>query len=108
MKSHLAVFTVAALTAANAFAQMAQPMVGENTTKISDHVWAIMGFPNIAIVVGSRATLVVDTGMGPKMEPRPRAWPPNSRPTTKSSSSPRRTSILNTPPASPAFLPAPS
>jgi glyoxylase-like metal-dependent hydrolase (beta-lactamase superfamily II) len=25
-----------------------------------------MGFPNIAIVVGSRATLVVDTGMGPK------------------------------------------
>ena len=41
-------------------------MVGETTTKISDHVWAIMGFPNIAIVVGSRATLVVDTGMGPK------------------------------------------
>src|SRR5580700_10742890 len=66
MKSHLAVFTVAALTAANAFAQMAQPLVGENTTKISDHVWAIMGFPNIAIVAGSRATLVVDTGMGPK------------------------------------------
>jgi glyoxylase-like metal-dependent hydrolase (beta-lactamase superfamily II) len=25
-----------------------------------------MGFPNIAIVVGSRATLVVDTGLGPK------------------------------------------
>src|SRR5580693_5157713 len=47
-------------------AQMAQPMVGENTTRISDHVWAIMGFPNIAIVAGSRATLVVDTGMGPK------------------------------------------
>ena len=45
---------------------MPQPMVGENTTQISDHVWAIMGFPNIAIVVGSRATLVVDTGMGPK------------------------------------------
>jgi glyoxylase-like metal-dependent hydrolase (beta-lactamase superfamily II) len=54
------------LTAAGAFAQMSQPMVGENTTKISDHVWAIMGFPNIAIVVGDRATLVVDTGMGPK------------------------------------------
>src|SRR5580765_5591531 len=47
-------------------AQMNQPMVGENTTKISDHVWAIMGFPNIAIVVGSRATLIVDTGLGPK------------------------------------------
>jgi glyoxylase-like metal-dependent hydrolase (beta-lactamase superfamily II) len=45
---------------------MAQPLVGESTTKISDHVWAIMGFPNIAIVAGNRATLVVDTGMGPK------------------------------------------
>lgn len=49
-----------------ALAQMAQPMVSENPVKISEHVWAIMGFPNIAIVVGSRATLVVDTGMGPK------------------------------------------
>jgi glyoxylase-like metal-dependent hydrolase (beta-lactamase superfamily II) len=45
---------------------MPQPPVSENTTKISDHVWAIMGFPNIAIVAGDRATLVVDTGMGPK------------------------------------------
>src|SRR5580658_3547353 len=52
--------------AAGAFAQMPQPPVSENTTKISDHVWAIMGFPNIAIVAGNRATLVVDTGMGPK------------------------------------------
>ncbi len=66
MKIHSTVLTVAALTASTAFAQMAQPMVSENTTQISDHVWAIMGFPNIAIVVGSRATLVVDTGMGPK------------------------------------------
>src|SRR5580765_7676509 len=48
------------------FAQMSQPMVGENPTKISDHVWAIMGFPNIAIVVGGHATLVVDTGLGPR------------------------------------------
>jgi len=48
------------------FSQMSQPMLGEDTTKISEHVWAIMGFPNIAIVVGSRATLVVDTGLGPK------------------------------------------
>jgi glyoxylase-like metal-dependent hydrolase (beta-lactamase superfamily II) len=50
----------------NAFAQMSQPLLGENTTKISDHVWAIMGFPNVAIVIGDRATLVVDTGMGPR------------------------------------------
>jgi glyoxylase-like metal-dependent hydrolase (beta-lactamase superfamily II) len=43
-----------------------QPLVGENTVKVSEHVWAIMGFPNIAIVVGSKATLVVDTGLGPR------------------------------------------
>lgn len=42
-----------------------QPVLGQETTKISDHVWAIMGWPNIAIVVGNRATLVVDTGLGP-------------------------------------------
>jgi glyoxylase-like metal-dependent hydrolase (beta-lactamase superfamily II) len=42
-----------------------QPVLGEDTVKISEHVWAIMGFPNIAIIVGSRATLVVDTGLGP-------------------------------------------
>ena len=43
-----------------------QPILNENTTRVSEHVWEIKGFPNIAIVVGSRATLVVDTGMGPK------------------------------------------
>jgi len=74
------------LTAGSAFAQMSQPMVGENTTKISDHVWALMGFPNIAIVVGNRATLVVDTGMGRGTEPPPREWPPDSRQGIKSSS----------------------
>ena len=52
--------------AATAAAQMPQPLLTENTVKISDHVWAIMGFPNIAIVVGDRATLVVDTGLGPR------------------------------------------
>jgi glyoxylase-like metal-dependent hydrolase (beta-lactamase superfamily II) len=34
------------------------------TTKISEHVWVMMGNPNIAIIAGSRATLVVDTGLG--------------------------------------------
>jgi glyoxylase-like metal-dependent hydrolase (beta-lactamase superfamily II) len=39
--------------------------VPENSTKrVSEHVYAIVGFPNIAIVVGTRATLAVDTGMG--------------------------------------------
>lgn len=66
MKSLSIFLTLAALAATSAFAQMSQPMVSENTTKISDHVWTIIGFPNIAIVVGSHATLVVDTGLGPK------------------------------------------
>jgi glyoxylase-like metal-dependent hydrolase (beta-lactamase superfamily II) len=43
-----------------------QPILGEDTVKVSDHVWAIMGFPNIGIVVGPNATLVVDTGLGPR------------------------------------------
>lgn len=47
-------------------AQNAQSLLTENTTRISEHVYAIMGFPNIAIVVGTRATLVVDTGLGPR------------------------------------------
>ena len=54
------------LFAATAPAQMQQGLLKEDTVKISDHVWAIMGFPNIAIVVGDRATLVVDTGLGPR------------------------------------------
>jgi glyoxylase-like metal-dependent hydrolase (beta-lactamase superfamily II) len=42
-------------------------MLPENQlTRVSDHVWAIVGFPNIGIVVGDRATLVVDTGLGPR------------------------------------------
>ena len=45
-------------------AQMQQPMLGEAVVRISDHVWAIMGFPNVGIVVGTRAVLVVDTGLG--------------------------------------------
>ena len=66
MKLLSTLLMLTALATCNAFAQMSQPTVSENTTKISDHVWAIMGFPNIAIVVGKRATLVVDTGLGPK------------------------------------------
>ncbi len=66
MNSLLKAVGLATFAATSALAQMSQPMVSENTTRISDHVWAIMGFPNIAIVVGSHATLVVDTGLGPK------------------------------------------
>jgi glyoxylase-like metal-dependent hydrolase (beta-lactamase superfamily II) len=51
--------------AAAAIAQN-QPVLGEGTVKVSEHVWAIMGWPNIAIVTGNQATLVVDTGLGPR------------------------------------------
>ena len=50
----------------------APPLVRENATvKLTDHVWAIPDFnvglvPNVGIIVGSKATLVVDTGLGPR------------------------------------------
>jgi glyoxylase-like metal-dependent hydrolase (beta-lactamase superfamily II) len=66
MKSLLTLLTEIALLATGAAAQMSQPMIGQNIAKISDHVWAILGFPNIAIVVGTHSTLVVDTGLGPR------------------------------------------
>lgn len=56
----LEAFVLGVLTAQN------QPLLGEDTVKISDHVWAIMGWPNIGIIVGNRVTLVVDTGLGPR------------------------------------------
>ncbi len=43
-----------------------QSLVGQSVSKVSEHVWTIIGFPNIGIVVGDRATLVVDTGLGPR------------------------------------------
>jgi glyoxylase-like metal-dependent hydrolase (beta-lactamase superfamily II) len=46
--------------------QRPSPILTEDTVKVSDHVWAIMGFPNIGIVVGGRGVLVVDTGLGPR------------------------------------------
>jgi glyoxylase-like metal-dependent hydrolase (beta-lactamase superfamily II) len=64
MKLLLLLFTAATAATGQACAQSHDPMVQETPTKVSEHVWALMGFPNIAIVLGSRATLVVDTGMG--------------------------------------------
>jgi glyoxylase-like metal-dependent hydrolase (beta-lactamase superfamily II) len=56
------------LLAAPAQAQMpgsASPVLQENVVKhVSDHVYVIMGYPNVEFVVGNRATLVVDTGLG--------------------------------------------
>jgi glyoxylase-like metal-dependent hydrolase (beta-lactamase superfamily II) len=61
-----ALVVLSGMTFPTASAQMTQPLLGEDASKISDHVWAIMGFPNVAIVIGERATLVVDTGLGPR------------------------------------------
>jgi len=58
--------TLSVLAAAIAVAQDDMPLIEETSTRVSDHVWAIVGWPNIAIVVGNRATLVVDTGLGPR------------------------------------------
>jgi len=60
---------LAALLVCPAFLGSAQEsmLLPENSvTRVSEHVYAIVGFPNIGIVVGDRATLVVDTGLGPR------------------------------------------
>ncbi len=61
-------FVLGMITAATLAAQGPAPQgVPENAVKrVSGHVYAIIGFPNIAIVTGSHAALVVDTGMGPR------------------------------------------
>lgn len=38
----------------------------DNLSQVAPHVWVIKGFPNIGIVVGSKASLVIDTGLGTK------------------------------------------
>jgi glyoxylase-like metal-dependent hydrolase (beta-lactamase superfamily II) len=38
----------------------------DNLSQVSPHAWTIKGSPNIGIVVGSRATLVIDNGLGSK------------------------------------------
>jgi len=58
--------------ASSSWAQPAPPLIKDNTTvKVAPHVWAIpdanVGLvPNVGIIVGSRATMVVDTGLGPR------------------------------------------
>jgi glyoxylase-like metal-dependent hydrolase (beta-lactamase superfamily II) len=66
------VFVIATLSPAAAFAQgsVADPLVKENATvKLAAHTYAIPDgnvplVPNVGIVVGSRATLVIDPGLG--------------------------------------------
>jgi glyoxylase-like metal-dependent hydrolase (beta-lactamase superfamily II) len=70
MKARLFTFVLVTLTAFRVQAQylppFAPPNVGDTPIKISEHVWAVYGFPNIGFVVGSKAILVVDTGLGPR------------------------------------------
>ena len=50
-----------------AAAQPAGHLLSADTlTQLSPHVWMIKGSPNIGIVVGKTATLVVDDGLGTK------------------------------------------
>jgi glyoxylase-like metal-dependent hydrolase (beta-lactamase superfamily II) len=73
--SLLAAIGVASLDAAGQApggAPSVPPLIRENATvKLTDHVWVIPDFnvglvPNVGIVVGNEATLVVDTGLGPR------------------------------------------
>lgn len=48
-------------------ARINDPRMPESAPKrISEHVYEIESFPNVGIVVGNTATLVIDTGLGPK------------------------------------------
>ncbi len=60
LKFPIAIFVFCGLAAA----QTSMILPENSATHVSGHVWAIVGFPNIGIVVGNRATLVVDTGLG--------------------------------------------
>ncbi len=69
MRSGLPVFLgFAALLLAGAplSAQPAGFILPDEAKQLTPHVYMISGFPNIAIVMGSTATLVVDTGLGPR------------------------------------------
>jgi glyoxylase-like metal-dependent hydrolase (beta-lactamase superfamily II) len=66
MRFNTALLTVVLLAATAATAQNQSPLLGEDAVKVSDHVWTIMGYPNIGIVIGRHRALVVDTGLGPR------------------------------------------
>jgi len=40
------------------------PVLPQHAMQVSPHVYVIKGFPNVGIIVGQKATVVVDTGMG--------------------------------------------
>ncbi len=66
MLKRMGAFAIVLLSAAVSAQQaILDPLLPENAVKqVSPHVHVIMGFPNIGFVVGERAVLVVDTGLG--------------------------------------------
>ena len=72
MRTCAALVLAGALSVVHAQTPPRPPLVKEGTTvRISEHVWVIPDekvpmVPNVGIIVGSRATLVVDPGMGLK------------------------------------------
>lgn len=64
-------FGLCCVSSAIAQAQQAEfdtnPKLPANAVRrISEHVYAISAFPNIGIVIGDQASLVIDTGLGPR------------------------------------------
>lgn len=64
MKSGFRLTLLLSVVCGLGWSQTREMVVGDKPVRISEHVWGVMGFPNIGIVVGNRATLVVDTGLG--------------------------------------------
>ena len=57
MRYYAVVRLIIFLITATAFGQFPSPTLTETTTKVSDHVFMITGFPNVVYVVGDDATL---------------------------------------------------
>ena len=57
----------AAGTALAQYAMVTEPVLPDGPLEqVSPHVWVLRGFPNVAFVVGDKATLAIDTGLGPR------------------------------------------
>ena len=57
-------FGLLVLPAAGLAQQPENIVLTDETKQLTPHLWAIFGNPNIGIVVGSKGTLVIDTGLG--------------------------------------------
>ena len=59
------VLWTSAITMAQSAPAGPNPILSESAvTRVSEHVYALVGYPNIGFVIGSRGTLVIDTGLG--------------------------------------------